>query len=372
MTLCATTASVGVTTTPRLADTWQTATSHSPASGQGSELTDVYCQSGSSCLLVGNQTNGRSFSEIERRGAWTRVVLPAPRGATRFFDESLDQLSCRSLTWCEAVGEINGPSTQRCPCGRTIAENWNGHTWTAQELPHLSDYTHAKMYDLSCSSVRWCVAVGIYEVTTHQERSFAYWWNGSSWHHMTVPMATKQFVNSVVCFSSTNCLGVGTEHFHLDIRPLAEKWNGYRWQVVAMTQPLSNSNLERMACSSSTSCHALGTTNSRMLSETWNGVRWTIDPATSPSAIAPDFADVVCPRANFCLGVGWAGATSHVVPTSVSWNSNQWRALLPPSGAHSNNDVIFAVSCPTAHYCQAVGETNPYERLRILVERFTH
>ena len=85
--------------------------------------------------------------------AWT--IEPAPANPPGSHVSILDAVSCTSAASCTAVGASLYVSS---PTSRTLAERWNGSTWTVQQtaFPPRRKVLNA----LSCTSASTCTAVG--------------------------------------------------------------------------------------------------------------------------------------------------------------------------------------------------------------------
>jgi hypothetical protein len=124
----------------------------------------------------------------------------------------------------------------------------------------------------------------------------------------------------VSCPSATSCAAVGGWGLQPGKdRNLAESWNGTKWSLVAIpsTGPLSNL-LGGVSCTSASNCvtagfyvygPASGPGNGKTLIESWNGSRWAITSSPSPHADNQLYA-VTCPSAASCEAVGFAGKGS--------------------------------------------------------------
>ena len=90
-------------------------------------LLDGSCTS-TACSAVGYNGNGTLAMQSINGGGWAIQSTPSPAGATR---SSLASVSCLSSSACTAVGQyVNGSGTEA-----TLAEAWNGTTWTIQSTP---------------------------------------------------------------------------------------------------------------------------------------------------------------------------------------------------------------------------------------------
>jgi hypothetical protein len=146
----------------------------------------------------------------------------------------------------------------------------------------------------SCTSATACTAVGYYTASSGAVVALAETWNGTSWNVRTVPTpsgATDTRLVGISCTSASACIAVGRYVKGLggpDL-PLAERWNGIRWTIRAITSPTGakSSDLSAVSCSSAAACTAVGGYNNsagrrKTLAERWNGASWTIQTTPNP------------------------------------------------------------------------------------------
>ena len=85
---------------------------------------------------------------------WSIQHTPNPAGAS---DSILNGGSCASATACTAVGSYNTSSATV-----TLAERWNGTTWSIQTTPNPAGGSEIHLIRVSCTSATACTAVGNY------------------------------------------------------------------------------------------------------------------------------------------------------------------------------------------------------------------
>ena len=103
---------------------------------------------GTAFILVANPA-GASTS-------WT--ITPSPnQGVNK--SNSLGGVSCTDATHCMAVGSyyMNGATQQ------TLAETWNGSSWTITPTPNQGVNESNSLRGVSCTNSTHCVAVGAYQ-----------------------------------------------------------------------------------------------------------------------------------------------------------------------------------------------------------------
>jgi hypothetical protein len=148
----------------------------------------------------------------------------APNGAN---GAELSGVACSSLLACVAAGGYDSLNNQ----GLTLAEGWNGKTWTIKATPNPSGATGSNLTGVSCRAANACMAVG----GSGGNGLFAEAWNGTAWTIKAVPSpqgATFTFLNGVSCGAKAACVAVGDEFNSSQAEvPVAEAWNGTAWTI---------------------------------------------------------------------------------------------------------------------------------------------
>jgi len=267
----------------------------------------------------------------------------------------LNAVSCASPSACTAVGVFdNVPGTG------TLAERWDGRSWSIQASPNPAGALTSVLSGVSCPAARFCVAVGNYQNRTGRHAILAEAWNGSSWSVLPAPPpagAHRSYLNGVSCVSATACTAVGSYQTRSGRHvTLAEHWNGTAWSRQPTPNPATppRSALTAVSCTSATACTAVGNSsldsfgsNSRALAERWNGTAWSIQP-TPNSPTGGFLSGVSCASPRACVAVGGDG----VFPLVEAWNGTLWS--IPPTPA-TGGAQLNSVSCASPSACTAVG-----------------
>ena len=192
---------------------WATEKAAIPSGATATNLEAVSCKSASACMLVGSYTGSSgtqsTLSELWNGTTWTVEATPAPSGATA---SSLSSVSCTKRTACTAVGSYTGSSGARS----TLAESWNGTTWTIETTSSPSGAKASSLSSVSCTSSTACTAVGSYKASSGTRSTLAEVWNGTTWTIAVTPNpsgATSAALNGVSCWASQSgqeCTSVGT------------------------------------------------------------------------------------------------------------------------------------------------------------------
>jgi hypothetical protein len=286
----------------------------------------------------------------------------------------MESVACLSETSCVGVGRLETPATYfgaGTPGGVPLAGSSDGRGWRTRAIEGPPGAVDSALHGVACASRSVCVAVGDGETPSGQELTFAELWDGAAWKLSLTPnpgAAEDSFLNGVTCTSPTFCVAVG--HYEYEVQDsytrratLVERWDGRRWKIVPSPNPMGSrdSDLNAVACSSRTSCMAVG--SQRLpggayspLAERWDGRTWTILPTPGIGG-SPDteFNAVACPRPDRCVAVGFTQERSGVVMIAESWNGADWAIERTPVLAGTADSALNGIDCPSSTSCVAVG-----------------
>jgi hypothetical protein len=284
-----------------------------PGTGIGaSELLAVSCPSSSFCAAVGTDLlvgEPYPLPEIWNGSSWTVEMPSAPSGAT---ETEMNGVSCTSSTACTAVGRYK-TSSGTFP----LAMRWNGGSWAIQTVPTPTGGTNPALRAVSCTSSTACIATGSYVNSSGVQVTLAESWNGTSWSIQSIPIrtgATQSTLLGISCSSSTACTAVGSDvpSGGGSQETLVERWNGTSWAIQASPNPSSSqgSVLRGVSCISASSCTAAGNYVSAgthvTLTERWNGSAWSLLVTPNPSgATFSELWSVACWSAAECVAPGY-------------------------------------------------------------------
>ncbi|HXR60600.1 MAG TPA: S8 family serine peptidase, partial [Solirubrobacterales bacterium] len=188
---------------------WGLQTAPSPAEGSANEaLQGVSCASSTFCVAVGT-ANKKPFAERWNGSEWTTLAPPNPEGAT---EARLEGVSCPTISACVAVGYLQPSGGGR----KTLAERWNGSSWVVVSTPNPAKEGWAQLRSVSCLSGSSCIAVGSLSspngFVPQEEATIAQSWNGTSWTLQSSPNGAGNLFSSfaaVSCSSTVACTAVG-------------------------------------------------------------------------------------------------------------------------------------------------------------------
>jgi hypothetical protein len=349
------------------AGNWTTQNTLNPLGAQGSSLQGVSCPSNKACAAVGYFTSwsgaGLSLAEIWDGTNWSGFEPPNPVGAQ---GSTLQGVSCSSATACTAVGNYRGSGGNYL----TLAERWNGATWTIQPTPNPSGAPYNSLQGVSCPSATACTAVGFYESSGGSYLTLAERWNGAAWTVQVTPnyAVLVNNLNAVSCSSPTACLAVGRTDGAGE-QPLAERWNDQGWTLERPPAGPSNATsgqLDGVSCTSAAACTAVGayTTSAGQftLSELSTGSStWTIQPTSNATGLNYDqLSAVSCTSATACTAVGlYQNSSSTYLALAESWDGAGWSVQPTPTSGGGVSSQLNGVSCSSGLACTAVGLSQP-------------
>jgi hypothetical protein len=223
-------------------------------------LFGVSCASAASCMAVG-YSGEKILAESWNGTSWSivRTPNPAPTG----YNDRLSSVSCVSASSCTAVGfsDNAGPV-------QTLVESWDGSTWSVVPTPGLGSSTVNGLAGVSCVSASSCMAVGTQEVPDFGIQTLADSWNGTSWSAVPTPdpsLNYDNFLNGVSCLTASDCTAVGWYDNSNGVggatSTLIESWDGTTWSTVPSPNKASDvlsNQLYGVWCASGSSCIAGG------------------------------------------------------------------------------------------------------------------
>jgi hypothetical protein len=172
-------------------------------------------------------------------------------------------------------------------------------------------------------------------------------------------------VAAISCRGSRACIAVG--YYVNDAGTtvtLAQVWNGTAWHTQATPNPAGSggSQLSGISCDGPYACTASGYYLDAAgvtvpLAERWNGASWRIQAVPSPAdATASGLFAISCPAALACTAVGtYDVSTGQALTLAEGWNGRSWHVEATPSPAGAIATQLDGVSCTSARACIAAG-----------------
>ncbi len=336
---------------------WAIVDTPAPKGGTAVTLSGISCTSASFCVAVGSYTNRRSvpvtLTEFWNGSSWSIVASRNPAGSS----SGLSAVSCASASKCMTTGfYVDAESVEV-----SLAELWNGSSWTIVPAPSPAGAQGSGLDGVSCPRAARCLAVGNYSDSDGIAQTLAESWNGSSWSVVASPTPTgspSSDLFGISCATAAHCLAVGHSYSPSSAAKdgtLAESWNGSSWSIVASPSPSTTSALNGVSCTFGGKCLAAGlffnsSGDYQTLAESWNGASLSI---VNRDAVLPG---VSCLDAAHCIAVGSYLSRESISKTRVkSWNGHSWRLVRSPNPKRSQGSYLDAITCLSASRCVAVG-----------------
>jgi hypothetical protein len=183
-------------------DIWDgTSWSAEPSVPGFSQVSGLSCTTATFCEAVGSGPSGESAAMWDGN-SWSAQPTPGPAGVV------LNAVSCPAVNSCEATGAVFAPGKTV-----TLAETWNGSAWTTQVTPNPSVALSSVFNAVSCASADSCTAVGQYQFGhLGLYRTLAEVWDGKTWSLRSTPnnpFAGQNILFGVSCRAVGVCTAVG-------------------------------------------------------------------------------------------------------------------------------------------------------------------
>ncbi len=360
-----------------------------PRLGVRSRFAAISCAAANACTATGTYeplSVYETFAFVDRWNGteWKQQSLP---GAAHLV---LNSISCPTTTWCMAVGQREGKS---------VAERWNGTEWiTTGEPPAVAGRGGAgSLYSVSCRSATYCTAVG--------GGTQADVWNGSEWSVLSTVGNSIEYRAVACQQANCTAVGSSYPGGHKTATadgvgpPVAETrqatgvnngnatLNGvvnaygnettYQFEYGPTTAygskiPTTPGKLPA-GYKSETITAALsgiseGTYHYRIAATssagtTYGGDRvisphnWALIPAATPvGSMAWKFGQASCASVTSCVAVGTQTTGSYVeLPLAETWNGSEWREMTTPLPSGATKGALRGVACASSSSCEAVG-----------------
>jgi hypothetical protein len=187
-------------------------------------------------------------------------------------------------------------------------------------------------------------------------------WSGSSWKTVTIPRAgagTAEEITGIACSSSTSCVAIGTVTGAAN--PSADYvWDGSTWSV-GPSVDASSFHLRGVTCPPGGDCLVVGdyvpfgSTTQFALAAWWGSDLHPDQTVANAGGPGASLARASCPRSTACVAVGQSA--THGI--SAQWNGSGWSATRMPDGIDGFDQPSPVepadVSCTAATSCVAVG-----------------
>jgi hypothetical protein len=334
---------------------WSIQRTANPAGRKYSDLFGVSCPSKKACMAVGDVAGragaGLTLAEHWNGVSWSIQRTPNPASTSGVLG-GLEDVSCTSETSCTATGSVGALA---------LAEFWNGLMWSVQPTPGPG--LGGDLQGVSCASIMSCTAVG----WSIDGTALAEGWDGLGWSAQQTPRpagGSDSALVNVSCATATACIAVGSTHRAGTEVTLAERWDGTSWAIPNTPNPVRGRGnvLNSVSCVSMTDCTAVGEYAPHggptvPLAEHWDGFRWALQKTATPKRGKDTLLlGVSCASASACVAVGtYTDGAGTEVTLAERWGRTRWTVQETPNPPQGKYSRLNGISCATATSCIAVG-----------------
>jgi len=332
----------------------------SPATAAGqvhnNALYGISCKKWTQCLAVGSRARGtavnfRPLSEAWNGRHWKVVPMPGPTSRSRALATAI---SCKSPSDCVASGYHYSPTEGGYA---PLAELWNGKSWHIIQQRSPATTSSSFLNDVSCLAYAGCLAVGGSAGANGNGQAIAERWTAGHWHFLKVPQPASAVATELDGIGCTGkyCMAVGMyEVSGGRVYAMTERWDGNSWNLLpAVSAQAPYTELNAVSCHTASVCMAVGDTDwtqTRPFSELWKNGHWRQVFGSRRAGGA--LTDVTCPDTNWCLAVGWANRKS----LAELWSGKRWRVTTAQWAPGRQANELSQVSCPHGiSWCATVG-----------------
>ena len=358
---------------------WSVHESANAPESTGNVLRDVACPgyhpgTGAlyACIGVGNSTTASGSKPLIVLGEKTAWGLwPGLPSYTEYPGAVLEAISCVTEEFCQAVGYYVPKAGTRRPLAMRLTGESGFFVWKFDKpaIPGTDEFT--ELNGITCTSATSCEAVGSTKATSGatSSKTLTEHWNGSTfvWSIKTSysSAAGENALADVACTSSTSCMAVG----RTGTTTLGEVYNGTEWKQAGLAVLGS---LEGVSCTAANACTAVGQGSSKIIARRWNGSAWATQTTVIPSgATLSTGSDVHCLSATECVAVGHYDSEGASHPLAERWNGTTWSMDSVPAPKGSTAGTLLGAYCITPTLCAAVGDATLSGVVKTLVEIYS-
>jgi hypothetical protein len=266
-----------------------------------------------------------------RQAVWTETT-------PQMFFPGFGSVGASSTTNVWAVGENDADREQ------PVAERWTGSRWVLHfgVLPNPTGAPDGGFDGVTVLTATDVWAVGWMDMgNSNSHGPLAERWNGTVWKIIALPSAAAGgTLNAVSAVSRTDVWAVGSA---ASGGPLVMRWNGTSWRLVAAPGATAFSSVKAVSAS-----NVWGVGGNVV--EHYNGSNWTRVPVPLASTITLNQINRV-PGTTHLWAVGWNTDTAgNETPVAIYYNGSAWSRNTPPiatgrlGGVAANSDSDVWVS----------------------------
>ncbi len=181
----------------------------------------------------------------------------------------------------------------------TMTQHWDGARWRLVDGPANGPIHEGYLTAITALSARDVWAVGGYDDSNLDRGGtgpLAQHWNGARWQAVTVPNVDDAPLSDVAGASARDVWAIGADIMH---------WDGTSWQIVPSSPAIDG--LSAVAALSSHDAWVVGVSHGLPAAEHWDGRRWAVVPAAPTDTLPTGQGLAVLPSpfdADMAVGKG--------------------------------------------------------------------
>ena len=277
--------------------------------------------------------------------------------------KGLADLSCPSVKVCVAVGDTGGTSYQSEPLMERTSDG--GLTWTAAALPWRPQVPVPggvlALGSVACSTVSDCMIGANYGQIGHLVPSPLITTNGgSTWQQIAVPADLADSGPNVTCVTVTECVAYGPDYALPGSKMIIAGTSdeGATWSEPRIVNEC-DSDCGYVVCISQLTCLSVNLAAYSALSAVLPGTKLVLHLAPR-SPVHTQFlnTEFACPTSKLCLGViTWQHGKNGAISTGISTiTTNGGRTWITSRLPEATVPIeMDGIACPSATACVAIG-----------------
>jgi hypothetical protein len=229
--------------------------------------------------------------------------------------------------------------------------------WSIVKVQSVAGQKDGNLSAVSCAGRLRCVSVGGYTNGHSVFEGLAYGVSGTRFTFRRSPTRIHPQFLGVSCPTISMCIGVGSPQAHW-----ADELRHGSWRALHLSVPAGRlSTLRAVSCASRRMCMAVGfvaykNDHSDPIAERWDGHRWSVRKLPEPAhaGFGGELNGVSCPTERTCLAVGDVNPGEFAKMLVEHWDGHRWR-VAGSANPRGSEQELDGVSCTSASWCEAVG-----------------
>jgi len=301
--------------------------------------------------------------------AWTVVASPNAVSSTA---DDLLSVTAVSTSDVYAVGWYVSAAGKYQP----LVEHWDGTLWSLV-TPSVNPAVNQYFQSVTAISSTDVWAVGYATGAGGVDATLAERWDGTTWSVVGTPntsAAQSNRLSAVTAITSTDVWAVGYYAGASAQQTLVEHFNGTSWSIVASANTAANAQNQLFAVSAigPSDIWAVGSASFQTLTEHWNGSAWSVVASANNGGFSNQLIGVSAVATNDVWAVGYSGFGFFGNQTLAEhWDGVAWTIASSANVGSSVANQLLAVDMTSSGSGWAVGTYGWFNGSDTLVEQYS-